>query len=155
MSQTPPDLLGRLAVHYKLISMDQLVTATQEQSRSPSKRLGAILVELGYIDQNELAQLLEAQRQYLAQQAQQTPKPHPPAEREVVHNPARVQWLNRVLQRAVSMNSSDVHIHAGAQLKARIYGTLVDLMPELLSSQECESVLVSAMDAKQREQYFE
>jgi twitching motility protein PilT len=179
MAQTPPDLLGRLAVHYKLISMEQLAAATQEQSRSPSKRLGAILVELGFVDQNQLAQLLEAQRQYLAQQAQQAPqvlkqaqgarqpapapppppaaaqKPRPPSEREVAHNPARVQWLHRVLQRAVSMNASDVHVHSGAQVKVRIYGNLVDLMPELLSAHECEAVLVSAMDPQQREQYFE
>jgi twitching motility protein PilT len=175
MTQPPPDLLGRLAVHYQLISMEQLAQATNEQSRAPHKKLGTILLELGYIDDNQLAQLLEAQRQYLAQQAQhaaqapnkpagRAPPPpppqqqhraRPPGEREVTFNPARVQWLNRVLQRAVSMNASDVHVHAGAQLKIRVYGALVDLMPELLSAEECGSVLVSAMDPKQREHYFE
>src|SRR5262245_25832631 len=118
--QTPPDLIGRLAVHYKLISMDQLALATQAQSRAPSKRLGAILVELGFIDATQLAQLLEAQRQYLARQAQSAPqvlreaqaatrpnvpppppqsRPKPPPPREVAHNPQRVQWLHRVLAR--------------------------------------------------------
>jgi twitching motility protein PilT len=190
MTQSPPDLLGRLAVHYQLITMEQLAAATHEQSRSPHKKLGAILVELDFIDQNQLAQLLEAQRQYLAQQAKQAPqvlhravgpkqppppptaphappppppqaaaqppaRPRPPPEREVAYNPARVQWLHRVLQRAVSMNASDVHIHSGAQVKVRVYGNLLDLMPELLSKQECESVLVSAMDARQRELYFD
>ena len=74
MAQPPPDLLGRLAVHYQLISMQQLTAATQEQSRAPHKKLGAILVELGFIDEARLAQLVEAQRLYLAQQqqAQQT-----------------------------------------------------------------------------------
>ncbi len=178
MTQSPPDLLGRLAVHYELISMEQLAAATHEQSRSPHKKLGAILVELKLIDQNQLAQLLEAQRQYLAQQAHQAsnvlkqtagrpppPPPAPPAPpaaarprapegRDAAHH-TRVQWLSRVLQRAVSMNASDVHIHAGAQVKIRVYGNLIDLMPELLSSQDCELVLVSAMEADQREQYFE
>jgi len=45
--------------------------------------------------------------------------------------------------------------HAGAQVKIRVYGNLIDLMPELLSPQECELVLISAMEADQREQYFE
>jgi len=171
MAQAPPDLIGRLAVHYKLITMEQLAAATQEQSRSPSKKLGAILVEFKFIDADQLTQLLEAQRQYLAQQAQNAPqvlkqaqgggrpppppKPRPPSEREVAYNPQRIQWLNRVLQRAVSMNASDVHIHAGAQIKARIYGKLVDLLPDLLSQNETEAVLVSAMEAMHREQYFE
>src|SRR5262245_3668452 len=173
--QTPPDLIGGLAVHYKLIGMDQLALATQEQSRAPSKRLGAILVELGFIDATQLAQLLEAQRQYLARQAQQAPqvlreaqattrpnvpppppnRPKPPPPREVAHNPQRIQWLHRVLGRACSMNASDTHLHADASLKVRVYGNLVDLTPDVLSSQETESVLASVMTPAQREQFYE
>lgn len=181
--KAPPDLLGRLAVHYGLISIEQLAASTQEQARSPQKKLGAILVEFGFIDQAQLAQLLEAQRQYLAQQAQQAQqtlkqargparpppppaaaaaagpahagRPHPPVEREVAYNPQRVQWLNRVLQRAVSMRASDLHIHAGSAIKVRVYGNLVDLMPDVLSASETESVLVSCMEPDDRELYFE
>src|SRR5690242_382128 len=74
MAQPPPDLLGRLAVHYKLISMPQLAAATREQTRAPAKKLGTIMVELGFINETQLNQLVEAQRQYLAQQAEHAPK---------------------------------------------------------------------------------
>jgi twitching motility protein PilT len=176
MTHAPPDLIGRLAVHYGLIAMEQLAAATQEQARAPHKKLGAILVELGFIDQTQLAQLLEAQRQYLAQQAKQAQqvlknargpgrappppantavRPHPPAEREVTANPQRVQWLNRVLQRAVSMHASDVHIHAGSEVKVRVFGALIDLLPDILGAPETESVLISCMEPDHREAYFE
>ncbi|MDD9937093.1 MAG: hypothetical protein OXT09_26015, partial [Myxococcales bacterium] len=69
MAQPPPDLLGRLAVHYGMLTMPQLNAATQQQDRAPNRKIGEILVELGYITESQLAQLLEAQRQYLAQQA--------------------------------------------------------------------------------------
>src|ERR1044071_1960699 len=112
MSQAPSDLIGRLAVHYKLISIEQLAAATQEQTRAPTKKLGAILVELGFIDSTQLAQLVEAQRQYLAHQAQQgarvlrespQQRPGPPPVEAIRHKaPDRstvddaVQWLHRV-----------------------------------------------------------
>ena len=139
MSQAPPDLIGRLAVHYKLVTVEQLSAATSAQTRAPNKKLGALLVELGFINQTQLAQLVEAQRQYLAQQAQQAPqvlrqaqqapRPAPPPPRaqpaasaESEHSPQRAQWLNRVLQRACGMDASDVHVHAGSPVRVRVYG---------------------------------
>jgi twitching motility protein PilT len=176
MTQAPPDLIGRLAVHYKLITMEQLGTAIKEQTRAPAKKLGALLCELGFIDPTQLQQLVEAQRQYLAQQAQQAPavlrqaqqaprpappppprnsRPPPPPEREPEHGPQRAQWLNRVLQRACSMDASDVHVHAGTPIKARIYGNLVDLTPEVISAKDAENVLLSALPQVQHERFFD
>jgi len=60
-------LLGRLAVYYKLITMDQLTQATQAQARRPAKRLGEIMVGAGWITDQQLQQLLQAQKQYLEQ----------------------------------------------------------------------------------------
>jgi twitching motility protein PilT len=180
MNQAPPDLIGRLAVHYQLISMEQLSAATQEQSRAPTKKLGAILVESGFINPTQLAQLVEAQRQYLAQQAQQAPQVlrdaqqtsrqavaaapvaataaapvararQTPKEREG-QSPQRTQWLNRVLQHACKMEASDVHVHAGSAVKVRVFGTLVDLVPDVLSAKEAEAVLVGSMPEAYRNQ---
>jgi twitching motility protein PilT len=63
-------LLGRIAVHYKLITMAQLNEVTTEQARSPQKKLGEILIEKGYLDKAQLTWLLEVQRQYAEQQRQ-------------------------------------------------------------------------------------
>lgn len=60
------DLLGRLAVHYGMITMEQLAVATREQSHTPELKLGEILVSLGFVQEAQLSQLLAAQRQYLA-----------------------------------------------------------------------------------------
>ncbi len=87
-------LLGRIAVHLKLITMEQLSQATATQGRNPGKRLGAILVEAGFITQRQLAQVLAAQKRYLAHQREkqqaairQPPKPpkptHPPPPSEI------------------------------------------------------------------------
>jgi len=98
------DLLGRLAVHYKMITMEQLQHAVSEQGRMPQHRLGDIMIALQMIDATQLTQLLEAQRQYtatrqtkarggsLAPRAPQAPPPaappQPPAAAPAVAQPA-------------------------------------------------------------------
>jgi twitching motility protein PilT len=194
MSAVPSDLLGRLAVHYRLITMDQLGVALKEQVRSPNKKLGAIMVELQLIDVTQLAQLLEAQRQYLArhdpESGDQAPPTKSPAPRaaaiappppapapaapkakaqaapiapspqqasvlDVAISPARLEWLHRVLAGAREADASDVHIHAGATIKARIHGMLSDMTPEVLPAKEAESVLLPTLTRGQRERLYE
>ena len=60
-------LLGRLAVHNKLITMDQLAEATHEQGRRRDGTiLGDILLEMGFINEKKLELLVRAQRKMLA-----------------------------------------------------------------------------------------
>ena len=192
MSSVPSDLLGRLAVHYRLITIEQLGEAVREQGRTPNKKLGAIMVDLGMIDVTQLAQLLEAQRQYLARHDPESadaapPKHEPPSPRAAAIappppppappakaapsakakdampaaaipdppvDPARLAWLHRVLERAREADASDVHIHAGATIKARIHGMLSDMTPEVLPGKEAESVLLPTLSRAQREQLY-
>jgi twitching motility protein PilT len=59
-------LLGRIAVSAKLISQDQLLEALRAQDHvGATKRLGDILLELGYISQAQLEWLLNAQQTLL------------------------------------------------------------------------------------------
>jgi len=77
----PAPLLGRLAVHLKMISMDQLADAVRAQGRAGEEaKLGEILVELGFIDRAQHAKLLAAQQQVIAKQKG---KGAPAAERPV------------------------------------------------------------------------
>jgi twitching motility protein PilT len=72
MGDSNDALLGRIAVHTKLISQDQLNQATETQGRGGGRqRLGEILVEKGFIDPAQLQKLLGAQKQVLAKQAAQ------------------------------------------------------------------------------------
>jgi len=69
MSQQDQSLIGRLAVHYKMITMDQLAAATREQSRQGAgKLLGDLLVEKGLLRPAQLSQLLKVQQQVQAKQ---------------------------------------------------------------------------------------
>jgi twitching motility protein PilT len=65
-------LLGRLAVHNHLITMDQLAEVTSEQGRRrDGTNLGGLLVEMGCITDAQLKKLLRAQQEMLARQRAQ------------------------------------------------------------------------------------
>jgi twitching motility protein PilT len=60
-------LLGRIAVHNKMITPEQLNEATLEQGRRPNgPPLGQILVEKGIITREQLAKLIRAQKEMIA-----------------------------------------------------------------------------------------
>ncbi|HYO12197.1 MAG TPA: PilT/PilU family type 4a pilus ATPase [Thermoanaerobaculia bacterium] len=84
-------LFGRIALHYKLITREQLMEATAFQAREGgSRRLGEILVEKGWLNPRQLEQLLAVQKDYVAkQQAQATPAPmQPPPAGRAASGPA-------------------------------------------------------------------
>ena len=59
------NLFGRLALHYKLLTRDQLVEALQQQAREGHRRkIGEILIERGLLTPQRFQQLLQAQREY-------------------------------------------------------------------------------------------
>jgi twitching motility protein PilT len=69
MSNQRIPLLGRLAVHNKMISMDELAEATDEQGRrNDGSNIGSILIEKGFINSEQLAKLVNAQRAMVARQ---------------------------------------------------------------------------------------
>ena len=53
------------------------------------------------------------------------------------------------------MQASDVHLHAGAPIKVRVFGVLNDLSNDVLSAKDAEAVLTSAMSADGREQFYD
>jgi twitching motility protein PilT len=72
MADSNDALLGRIAVHTKLISAAQLQDAMQAQARSGGReRLGEIFVDKGFITPAQLQKLLAAQKQVVAKQAAQ------------------------------------------------------------------------------------
>ncbi|MDJ0788786.1 MAG: type IV pilus twitching motility protein PilT [Myxococcota bacterium] len=66
-SARPVPLLGRIALHLKLIDLDQLEQATREQARrGDGHNLGNVLVELGFVDEAGLQKILRARQQVVA-----------------------------------------------------------------------------------------
>jgi twitching motility protein PilT len=65
-------LFGRIALHYKLVTREQLLEASELQaSRGGQHRLGEILVDKGYLNPRQVAQVLAVQREYVAKQQAQ------------------------------------------------------------------------------------
>ena len=73
MSGQEDHLIGRLALHYKLVTQEQLAEATRQQAREGGRRrLGEILVDAGLLTPRRFEQLLAVQRDLLAKkQAEQ------------------------------------------------------------------------------------
>ena len=69
MSKQPMPLIGRLAIHLKMIGIEQLAELTREQAREGgSTNLGELMMQKGLITRLQLEQLLRAQKQVLAKQ---------------------------------------------------------------------------------------
>jgi twitching motility protein PilT len=95
MSNPPIPLLGRIAVHLKLISLEQLAEATRAQGLAGGrKRLGDILVESGMLTPQQLERVLHAREQMVAKQrakaalAASLPEPEPGAATASARGPA-------------------------------------------------------------------
>jgi twitching motility protein PilT len=165
MSQPPPGtaLLGRLAVHLKMISLEQLAQATREQSKSdPPQRLGEILVEKGFINQKQLAKLVQAQAQVVAKQRSQATASPPalaadsaPARSAPPSGPASTSdagELDQILREGIALGASDVHLHSGRGVEFRVGGRLVAAQGAALAADAIERLLLAALPEPERQQ---
>jgi len=165
MSHPPLPLLGRIALHLKLISVDQLAEATRLQGQAGSeKRLGEILVERGMLTQAQLEQVLRARQQLLvkqrakqaAAQAQPTPEPGvsggPGTRTPAAGGPSDLLALLRV---GAERGASDVHVHAGTPLRFRLHGRFETASEAPIAPADAERMLRSALDPAQAERLAE
>jgi twitching motility protein PilT len=160
MSLAEDDVLfGRIALHYKLVTQDQLTEAAAQQLRDGGRqKLGEILVERGILNPRQIQQLLTVQQEYLAKRgpapapvpaqapsptvtpvAVATPQEPPPPEVSAAPAaPPPLAWrgaakrLDALLEYAVARNASDIHVHSAAPLKMRINGRLQEIETEPL-----------------------
>jgi type II secretory ATPase GspE/PulE/Tfp pilus assembly ATPase PilB-like protein len=164
-------LLGRLAVHYKLVTLDQLNQATRDQARAGGGQpLGQLLVAKGIINAGQLEQLLKVQREYLAKQQAAAPRPaaaptqasagpvagaaaQAVASMAAARRPtvsAAIGGHVEILTKAVADSASDIHLHAGAPIRYRVHGVLHDIEPEPLTRERAEGLVMQLLDEGQR-----
>jgi len=183
MSKQPSvSLLGRLAVHFKMISMEQLAAATREQGTGTSSQsLGDILVSKGFITQVQLAKLVRAQQEVVAKQragvaapesAAATVAERAPAAAPVnAPTPARAgagakrappaaaatgtSELDGILRDAIAQGASDIHIHSGSTVQYRVAGKLVATQAAPLDAAGAEAVLLPALTEQERSVFAE
>lgn len=174
MASQEDALLGKIALHYKLVTQDTLTAAMQRQGAAA---LGDVLLEIKAISLEQLKWLQQAQQQYLAKQGggaspsaprpavvAQAPAPlaSPRPQGKVVDLPTapvpaaipsarRVTvTLKEVLAKAVESRASDVHIHSGAPMQIRIGGVLKELKLGQFSPAEVEAIIRSGLTADEQ-----
>jgi twitching motility protein PilT len=168
-------LFGRIALHYKLVSQDQLTEATSVWSQEGGLRgLGEILLERGVFNVRQLDQLRSVQRDYLAKQrAQEQGQTAAPAPQQSPEQPVVVQqpvpapaaavssavsstsWrqaprrLDALLTYTVEQKASDLHLHSAAPIKLRRNGTLSDLEDEPLAREVSDALIREVLTPEQ------
>jgi twitching motility protein PilT len=190
MAPVAEDLLfGRIALHYKLVTREQLLEAAQVQTRDgDTRRLGEILLAQGLMTPRQIEQVLAVQRDYAAKQAG-APAAAPPAAKDpgpltpqampaltvqampelaVAPVPAPVltapaaepapqaafdldapRALDRLLERALRVGASDLHVHSGSPLKIRVHGQMYDIEGGTLAARTAERLILEVLTPEQ------
>ncbi len=160
-------LLGRIALHYKLVTQETLNAGAQRQGVL-NKPLGEVLVEMKVISVDQLKWLHGAMQQYLAKQSgQAAPAPAPSVPRPQGHvvnlptapQPAPIQsapaakrgpiTLKEVLARAMDQRASDVHLHSGGPLLMRVGGELRETKTGQLTPDDIERLISEALSPEE------
>jgi len=128
------NLLGRLAVHYKLLTPEQLAETTLAQSRQVSPvPLGELWINAGWMTRAQLDKLLAVQREVLAKQSAAAPQTEttPAASAVDLEQTAAGQIstragkrIDRILGYAVTQRASDIHILTAERVLMRADGDL-------------------------------
>ncbi len=123
-------LFGRIALHYKLVTQDQLVAVTNQLAHSGNGTpLWENLVAQGLLTREQADQLLVVQHEYVAKQVTEAAAAAPPPVPafSLTDGP---RPLERLLEYAVTHGASDIHVHSGAPVKLRLNGQLARLRLE-------------------------
>jgi twitching motility protein PilT len=163
-------LLGKLAVHYKLITPDQLQEAVRRQAKEEWKRpLGDLLVEAGFVSRANLEKLLAVQKQMVAQQqAAQAAAAADPSKAAVTtagisraaiaaamaRGPGE-RRVDRLLELALREGASDLHLISGQRLLLRKLGRLGPHGEQPLARPQIEAFLAELLDAARRRELDE
>ncbi|MEO7975303.1 MAG: type IV pilus twitching motility protein PilT [Thermoanaerobaculia bacterium] len=156
-------LLGRLAVHYKLLTTEQLAETTRAQARSSQPRpLGELWIDAGWITRAQLEKLLAVQREVVAKQVAQAAPPliQPAPQTSVVDLEQTATGeistrsgyrIDRILEYAVAQRASDVHILSGERLLLRRDGELDFAGDAPLEGPAVERLVAEVLEPRLRE----
>src|SRR4029077_3870559 len=180
MAPVAEDLLfRRIALHYKLVTREQLLEAAQMQTRDgDTRRLGEILLAQGLLTPRQIEQGMALQRDCAATQSPAAPAPKttgpltlqampaltvqampeiavapPPAAAEPAPPPAfdldAPRALDRLLERALRVGASDLHVHSGSPLKIRVHGQMYDIEGGTLAARTAERLILELLTPEQ------
>jgi twitching motility protein PilT len=142
-------LFGRIALHYKLVTQDQLVAVTNQLTQSATgNALWETLVNQGILTQAQADQLLTVQREYVARQVAETAAAAPPPAPafSLTDGP---RPLERLLEYAATRGASDIHVHSGAPVKIRFNGQLTEINPDRVDPDFARTMIHEALTPEQ------
>jgi twitching motility protein PilT len=151
MTQAPEDaLLGRIALHYKLVSPEVLAQAS---ARANGQGLGQSLVEMKALTPDQLTWLKNAQQQYLAKQSGgQAPKPSAPAAAPVAAAPAPAPVAAPAAAAAAappaSLSTGAPPVAGGRKRGAEMSFTDAEAQAKRARLPKLTQILAKAMEAK-------
>jgi len=154
------NLFGHLAIHYKLVTADQLAEATRRQGKDERPRpLGEYLVEMGLLTPAHVEKLLAVQRDLVAKQAAAraagappaAPEAPPPAPVAPAVPPAATRRIDRILEYAFRQGASDLHLRSGERVLLRQGGRLVVTGDAPLATDHVRRLLEELLCAADRE----
>ncbi len=150
-------LFGRIALHLKLITQDQLRQAVEVHGRyGNTKRVGDILVELGSMEQAQVKQVLDFQRQHEEKlQAKSGAAIGRIALEKVAVPAASPRKIEQALIAAARYGASDLHVHVGHPLLMRLNGRLVAGSTPAYTTEDAERDLLEILTGEQRERFLE
>jgi twitching motility protein PilT len=145
MAPVSEDLLfGRLALHYKLVTREQLLEASKLQAREENPRpLNEVLVEKGDLTARQVEQVLAVQRDYLAKQEALA------AQKRAAFRLEEPGGLDRLLAHTLRCGASDLHLHSGSSIKLRTHGRLDELDSMLLDAKTAERLILEVLTPEQ------
>lgn len=153
-------LFGRIALHNKLITQEQLNRAIAEIAANPGMRLGDALIHLGYMAERHVQKVLEAQQAILekrkAAAAAQTaePEPPPPAQAEPT-DAFDFSRIEQYLHFARKAGASDLHIAVGSPPSVRMNGEVQFLSHESFTAQDTEDLFRGLLSEAQMQELTE
>jgi twitching motility protein PilT len=161
MSQDPY-LLGRLAVHYKLVTQDQVADLLRAQSKSEFQTsLGDLMVESGLVQPAQLEKLLAVQKQMIEKQAVAHQAVTVGSATGIFSLPAAAgrpaitkraeRAVDRLLDYAVRQGASDLRLASGCKLLLRIDGRLTPMGERPFGRDQMDQFVGELLDAGQRE----
>lgn len=149
-------LIGRLAIHFKMITKEQLLRCLREQNmKVPPDRLGQVLLEGGYITQSQLDQLLRKQEELKQRSPDKAPAREAPAPAAVAARPRPPAAVHKDLSEAPPSRSgipgalwillrdahrdgaSDIHFQSGSKPFIRRLGQV-----QMVGSEPLEQAVV-------------
>jgi twitching motility protein PilT len=145
MAPVSEDLLfGRIALHYKLVTREQLLEASKLQAREENPRpLNEILVEKGNLTPRQVEQILAVQRDYLAKQEALA------AQRRAAFRLEEPGGLDRLLAHTLRCGASDLHLHSGSSIKLRTHGRLDEFDSMTLDAATAERLILEVLNPEQ------